>query len=243
MINEKFTEGSDPITDMGIGMNKERIEAVVNEKIENLSDDDINDILEKADELAQDLGSAFEIYFSEDQKLELYFLYELIGAGNIKIKWVDTEDNVPQRLQYTGDYRDIFDYLYYKKIQPLLDKGWEIYYEEEVNDEITEYILVKYKLKSSKSRYVKEDMGGVSAPMTTLVNTPGMGTATPPPTADGNSIGSGDKWGNTIGGKPYTQGGKVKTKKKKPIKKKSKPNLEEENINPYDKIKLVREHL
>lgn len=66
--------------------------------------------------------------------------------------------------------------------------------------------------------------GGVSAPMATLTNTPGMGNATPAPSAglntDGPS-GSGDKWGDD----------------EKPKKKKKKINLQEsydfmDNIDP-----------
>lgn len=84
-----------------------------------------------------------------------------------------------------------------------------------------------------KSR-INEDMGGVSAPAATLNNTPGVGNAAPASMAamtgaqqmDSKSIGSGDLWGS---GKMYTQNGKIKKKKK--IKK-----VEEENINPYDKI-------
>lgn len=73
---------------------------------------------------------------------------------------------------------------------------------------------------------VKEDMGGVSAPMSTLSNTPGMGNVTP---AGIGQIGSGDNFGKTVGKKLYTQGAKPKAKRKK-------KKLEEENVNPYDKI-------
>ena len=40
----------------------------------------------------------------------------------------------------------------------------------------------------------EDAMGGVSAPMSTLNNTPGMGNAVPPQT---NTTGSGDKWGDS----------------------------------------------
>lgn len=85
-----------------------------------------------------------------------------------------------------------------------------------------------------KSKLNEDAMGGVAAPMATLNNTPGVGNASPASSAattgaqqSGSScIGSGDKWG---GNSMYTQNGKLKKKKK--IKK-----VEEENINPYDKI-------
>jgi len=70
---------------------------------------------------------------------------------------------------------------------------------------------------SSNGKRINEDaMGGVSAPMATLNNTPGMGNVVP---AGVGKIGSGDKWSNTVGGKPYTQAGQIKKKKKKTMKK------------------------
>jgi hypothetical protein len=46
-------------------------------------------------------------------------------------------------------------------------------------------------------RPLEEDMGGVSAPMATLTNTPGVGTAQPAATADMTTTGSGDSWGDS----------------------------------------------
>ena len=63
----------------------------------------------------------------------------------------------------------------------------------------------------------EDAIGGVSAPMSTLSNTPGMGNAVPGSAATGN-IGSGDKWGGSL------------------PKKKRKKKLEEDNINPYDQV-------
>jgi hypothetical protein len=92
-----------------------------------------------------------------------------------------------------------------------------------------------------KSKVNEDAMGGVSAPMATLNNVPGVGNATPASSAamagaqqaGSSCIGSGDKWG---GDSIYTQNGKLKKKKK--IKK-----VEEENINPNDKRKIVREKI
>lgn len=97
----------------------------------------------------------------------------------------------------------------------------------------------------------EEAMGGVSSPMATLNNTPGMGNVAPA-SADGNAIGSGDKFGDSV---MYDQKGKIKTsksKKKKKVyprgptlkfkKKKIKTwlgteaEVNEGNLNPYDKI-------
>ena len=85
--------------------------------------------------------------------------------------------------------------------------------------------MKKKLLKESLEEFINEDMGGVGAPISTPMNTPGMGNATLP-SADSN-IGSGDKWGGT------TKKTK-KTKKKATLKKKK--SVDEENINPHDKI-------
>ena len=94
-----------------------------------------------------------------------------------------------------------------------------------------------------KGQMDEEAMGGVSAPAATLNNTPGVGNATPAAAADGNAIGSGDKWGD---GPMYDQNGKVKKKKskigtKKAEKTKKSKNpfgdpVKESNLSPYDKI-------
>lgn len=91
---------------------------------------------------------------------------------------------------------------------------------------------------------IEEDaMGGISAPMSTLINTPGMGSVQPAQTAamigaqqgSSSAIGSGDKWGTTLG--PYTQDGKLKKKKKKKkVYRKRKKNVNEQNISPHDKL-------
>lgn len=48
----------------------------------------------------------------------------------------------------------------------------------------------------------EEAVGGVSAPMSTVNNTPGMGNATP---ASTTNIGSGDRWDGSVGKTMYTQ--------------------------------------
>lgn len=95
---------------------------------------------------------------------------------------------------------------------------------------------IKPKLIENMKQIKEDAMGGISGPMSTLNNTPGMGTAVLG-SATTNMKGSGDKWGNTIGGKPYTQV-KAKSKKKKLTKKKKyvKEKIEEENVSPYDQI-------
>ena len=87
-----------------------------------------------------------------------------------------------------------------------------------------DYFLDEYNIRDKR---VDEDMGEVCSPMSTLSNTPGMGNAVPASQATGG-IGSGDNWGTNI--KTYTQGGKIKKKKRK------KRAVDEENINPFDKL-------
>ena len=78
----------------------------------------------------------------------------------------------------------------------------------------------------------ESDMGGVSAPMSTVNNTPGVGTAQPAAKAamtgsqqnSPDAKGSGDKWDETLG--MYTQDGKKKKKK----------DTNENNISPFDEI-------
>jgi len=90
-----------------------------------------------------------------------------------------------------------------------------------------------------KGNPVNEDMGGVGAPMATLSNTPGMGNAVPAQQAatTGNQFyqpgtkGSGDKWGGL--------GAKQKRKRKGKKIKLVKESLNEENINPYDKLGMA----
>jgi hypothetical protein len=105
-------------------------------------------------------------------------------------------------------------------------------------------------LKIVKESLVVEDgMGGVSATMSTVLNTPGVGNATPAGLAattgaqmsSPKSTGSGDRFDNDTAkkkkkkrttkgpfGKPATQAAQPKTKK-----------LKEENISPYDKIGMA----
>ena len=76
----------------------------------------------------------------------------------------------------------------------------------------------------SGETWMNEDMGGVSGPMSTLGNTPGMGNAQPAASAstgslDGAPEGSGDNWDSSTGIKPAVQEG-----------------MNENNINPHDKL-------
>lgn len=95
-------------------------------------------------------------------------------------------------------------------------------------------LLKKPRFKDPKEfkKALKEMDGGVSSPMSTLTNTPGMGNAQPASqaamtgaqqTAD-SAKGSGDRWDASIG-KPATQA--------------ANESLNEMNLNPYDKIGMM----
>lgn len=79
-----------------------------------------------------------------------------------------------------------------------------------------------------KGNPINEDMGGVSAPMATLNNTPGMGNAVPP---SKGGIGSGDSWGNKLKKKPYAQAKKMTLQSPFKKKKGKKIKLVKENLN------------
>ena len=82
--------------------------------------------------------------------------------------------------------------------------------------------------------FLNEDMGGVSAPMSTLTNTPGMGDVSTP--VNNSNIGSGDNWG-TIS-KPAKKKSNIKVSVKTK-KKKRKTKIKEDQINPHDKIGVM----
>jgi len=179
----------------------------------NRTEDEI--IEEFIEEFAEMKGSALDIYMGQKSQEKLY---DFVINKKYKTKVLVWECN-----EYFDEHTKC-EKKYAKMVQHWIEEGWALFSHEQ-NYELNEVILIHPPI-------VKEDaMGGVSAPMATLNNTPGMGNVAP---AGVGSIGSGDKFGNTIGGKPYTQAGSPKRKKKKRIIKKKK--LEEENINPYDKI-------
>jgi hypothetical protein len=81
----------------------------------------------------------------------------------------------------------------------------------------------------------EEAMGGVSSPMSTLNNTPGMGNAAPAAKATTGSMGdsntgSGDNWDSSTGIKPAVQ------EKMTFIREEVDKIMNEQNINPHDKL-------
>lgn len=95
-----------------------------------------------------------------------------------------------------------------------------------VDDFLDEYFPDPSRAERVKRQIDEDAMGGVSAPMGTLNNTPGTGSAQPPASVSMGSMGtsstgSGDKWDASIGS-IHTQA---------PSKK-----VNEMNINPHDKL-------
>ena len=146
-IYEKFIQqDSDPITDMNIGRNKKTILAKVNSLKGTVSEDEIFDFIEALAHDAEDNTdvncAVFDVYMPFNMKEKLFFLYKILGKRKIKIKEVDVDDyscdhEIPESVE------DPDEWLYNKKIQPLLNKGWEIFYEEYGGNSPL-YILINY---------------------------------------------------------------------------------------------------
>jgi len=200
---------------------------------------------EKVEEFIEEFaekGSALDIYMPYERQKQLY---DYIVNQKYKAKIISFE--------YDDQYDD-YDYENkYSRIERWIERGWEEFNVED-NYGYVEVILIRPSVNENvdaslggvKKPYstiyntpgvgnpmpaggVNEDaMGGVSSPGATLNNTPGVGNVVP---AGVDKIGSGDKFGNVIGNKPYTQTNSLKKKKtvvKKPVTKKKK--LEEENV-------------
>lgn len=105
------------------------------------------------------------------------------------------------------------DFLNFNSTEP----GYRHRGKTQVDDFLDEYFADPDR--KNRLKHVYEDaMGGVSAPMATLNNTPGMGNAQP---ASATSAGSGDSWDASIG----------------PIHiQESSKKVNEQNINPHDKL-------
>lgn len=96
----------------------------------------------------------------------------------------------------------------------------------QIDDFLDQYVPDPARAERVKRQIDEDAVGGVSAPMGTLNNTPGTGSAQPPASVSMGSMGtsstgSGDKWDASIGS-IHTQA---------PSKK-----VNEQNINPHDKL-------
>jgi hypothetical protein len=136
---QEFERGRDPKEAMGIGLNKEYYDRKIQDLRGSVDSDVIEDFIM---DMAEDMGGAFEMYLGPEDQEELYFLFKLLGKKNIKVKGYDLEDY--ERDNDYGDMDLAMERAHKRNIQPWLDKGFEIWHEEE-NGSYFEYILVKYK--------------------------------------------------------------------------------------------------
>jgi len=137
--NLNFERGQEPKEAMGIGMSKELYDKRIQDLRGSVDEETIEDfIIDKA----EDMGGAFEMYLSPNDQEELYFLFKLLGKKNIKIKGYDLEDY--EKDNDWGDQDIALERAYNRNVQPWLNKGFEIWHEEE-NGSYVEHILVKYK--------------------------------------------------------------------------------------------------
>jgi hypothetical protein len=219
-INEKFTEDSDPINDLGIGMMyqiKQFIDKlnITTQKCNNISISDNQEVFDNCiryDELK------FAKYLLEKYKSDINLIYDnywLLRHCVWQEKW-----NAALFLIDNGVNID--------KCIDLVEKQYEC-------EHMTRHNLTILKKMIEERKQITETMGGVSSPAATLNNVPGMGNVTP---ATSTSTGSGDNFGNAIGNKIYTQAKSIKTNKKKKriLKKKSKKVVNEKFIEDSDPI-------
>ena len=216
-INEKFTQDSDPIADMNIGMmNQIKLwMESINDKFYNKNYAlGISAENGKLDFVKYLLYTGANVHANND-----YALRWASDSGHVEVVKVllAVDANVHAADNYALRWASVNGHAEVVKV---------------LKDHIAKEKYNKNK-KINMEKISEDTMSGVSAPQSTSMNTPGMGNVSP---AGIGITGSGDKFGNTVGGKPYTQGGK--TKKKKPMKKTIK-KVEENNLNPYDKLGMA----
>jgi len=249
-INEKFTEDSDPIADMNIGM-MYQIKLwmkSVNEPFRN-KDNALacSAGYGKLDFVEYLLAAGANVHASYD-----FALQWASDNGHTEVVKILLAAGANVHARDDGALRCASYYGHTEIVKLLLAAGADVHtYDDQALQSAyinghTEVVKVlkdhitkeKYnKNKKINMKKINEDaMGGVSAPQSTSMNTPGMGNVSP---AGVGKIGSGDKFGNTIGGKPYTQGGKVKTKRKKKVMNKKKIVKEDVNETFIDTATLI----
>lgn len=161
---------------------------------------------------------SFGVYYQPQTWLEIIqwllkkgyspFEVEMIVRSKL-MRWAGTSEKTSLKrfISYNKDYKN-FAAIWKSAIDEFLMT--DVYKSPEKKKQYME----DFGYDDNGNLLKEEAMGGVSAPMATLNNTPGMGNAVP---AGVDKVGSGDTWGD----KP---------------KKKKKKKLEEDNINPYDKL-------
>lgn len=216
-ISEKFTQDSDPVFDLGIGL-KQHLKSVWENSLSKIDNTDL--VLDKYDP-GVDKDNVVNIMGAK-----IFFIFVKLIVESEKTL-VDSS-LIEECLTKINEIYDLKDKPHYKKrAADIIYKNFNIKIDESLLESVN-----KKNNKDMRAKTIKEEaMGGVSLPCANLNNVPGMGNVTP---GTITSFGSGDKWDNTIGGKPYTQAKPIKANKKKTRKRKRRVN--EENTNPYDQI-------
>jgi FMN phosphatase YigB (HAD superfamily) len=167
-----------------------------------------------------------EIVFFDDDPKNIALAVGIRGIRTRLVENVLNENeiaslSIPELLNLRKHYLKMFNELKMPVKRPKRDMwGNEIEKDSAVYNDLkkeyerlTSMIARKYHEKFRKG-IVREDMGGVSAPISTPMNTVGMGNAVPP---HPGTVGSGDKWDDASIGM----------------------QTNEENINPYDKLGMA----
>jgi ankyrin repeat protein len=236
-LNEKFTSDSDPIHDMGIG-----IENAINKWLKTLPTRQQYYLDESKLAIAAQYGKTDFVKYLIDKGTNIHVWEEwalrwaaINGYVEIVKFLIDAGADLQSAVAWKFAYAVKNDYF-----ENLINAGADpkelLKIAQKQNLKKAQYILKKYINKMENKSNLKEMMSGVSAPISTPMNTPGMGNVSP---AGIGRTGSGDKFGNTIGGKPYTQGGKVKTKRKKKVMNKKKIVKEDVNETFIDTATLI----
>jgi len=173
-----------------------------------------------------------EIFRKTVEKQQAYSFHSY-GSENWMdiIKWLLEQGYLPDEVEevmrskimrWCSDFSEksnrnctLKDFLKYNSIKGYKDRGGK----SPVDSFLDQEIPNPNRWKRIKKSVKESDMGGVSAPMATLNNTPGMGNAQPASMAamsgaqqyDQSARGSGDLWGSPKKGKKT----KKKTKKYK----------------------------
>jgi len=230
-INEdEFTRGENPYRNLNIGV----IESVMKNTEDAYSRGFFYD-----EEVWRDIAS-----FLLGEGYSQIEVEEILESKYMRWASYDADTdcmNLEKFIVYFEKVKKSIDSFLDREIRPELE---EMDDENIVEPDAGDYDLDNYLDLGESPQSIEEDaMGGVSAPMATLTNTPGMGSSVPASSAamtgvqqgSSSAIGSGDNWGNNLG--TYTQDGKTKKKKsKKKVYRKKKKGINENNISPYDKL-------
>jgi hypothetical protein len=118
---EKFVKDSDTVTNMGITSFKKEYDDEVEEFILDLS---------------ENLPSGLEIYMPENECIDLFNKVKRLKFKVKSILWDSDDDRY-------SDEGEMSDRWYDTHIQKNLDKGWELFHQED-NYDFSEFLLIKH---------------------------------------------------------------------------------------------------